>query len=572
MTLIIAEKPSVAREIGKAVGASSSQLGYLRGQKYIVTWCIGHLLETAEPDAYDPQFKRWRLDTLPIIPEVWKCVPIPATKKQLTVIQGLVKSPEVTELICATDAGREGELIFRLVYHHLKCKKPFRRLWISSLESSAIRKGLENLKPSSQYDNLYAAALCRQRADWLVGINATRFFSLRSTSNITYHVGRVQTPTLALLSRRHEEIQSFVAKPYYKVTADFGGFKAALKVEDQAVAENMREILPGQSGEAMVKRSESLKEYPPALYDLTTLQRDANRLYGLSAQQTLDAAQALYERKLLTYPRTDSQYITEDLVGSVLELAQVFCERWDITARCDDPVRIVNAGKVSDHHAILPVAFAEAGDMSEPQGKVFTLVVYRLLESLGEPHVYSKTDVDVRVQGHSFTASGRTVREPGFKAIRPQQEKNEETPPPVFPADGTRCVVQGIAVEAKKTKPPKEYTEDTLLEAMEHIGRHIENENLREAVRKGLGTPATRASVIEKLVTGGYVQRLKKQLLPTPKAEALLKLLPEQLKSPELTAEWEYDLDRVAAGTFSPEHFLNDITDMVRQIVGSQKK
>jgi len=563
MTLIIAEKPSVGMEISKALGVTQRHDGYISSDRYIITWCIGHLLETAQPENYNPAYKRWAVADLPIIPDNWLTVAKTNTKKQLGIIKKLMKSKDVTQVICATDAGREGELIFRLVYEHCGCKKPVMRLWISSLEQSSIKQGFANLKNDYDYDNLYHAALCRMRADWLVGMNTTRLFTLINGNKELLNIGRVQTPTLALIAKRDNDIKNFVPVPYFNVHADLGDFTAICRVDNDV------DIIPvGQNGVAEVKVSENKREKPPALYDLTTLQRDANRLLGLSAQQTLDTAQKLYEKKLITYPRTDSRYITGDI--DVVPLLKNVAAAFNVgLGYSNSPDQLI--GSVSDHHAILPTV--NTARLEGDELNVYTLIAFRLMESVSLPYVYSQTDVKLDLRGYIFTASGKKTVTEGYRAKtnlllerlgKHRKERDEDF---VFPENGATVTVKGTKTEQKKTQPPKHYTEDTLLEAMEHVGKLIEDAALKDAVKKGIGTPATRAAIIEKLTFSGYVRRDGKSLISTAKATRLLDVIPEFLKSPELTAEWEHKLELVARGKLSTEVFMSGIINTVSELV-----
>jgi DNA topoisomerase-3 len=571
MTLIVAEKPSVGMVISKALGVSQRHDGYISSDRYIVTWCVGHLVKTAQPEDYNPVYKKWAVADLPIIPNEWLTVAKQNTKKQLGIIKKLMKSKEITNVVCATDAGREGELIFRLVYEFCDCKKPIKRLWISSLEQNSIRQGFANLKSGRDYDNLFQAALCRMRADWLVGMNATRLFTLINGNKELLNIGRVQTPTLALIAKRDNDIYRFVPVPYFNIHADFGSFTAICRVENDTDI-----ICVNQNGYAQVVTSTNKREMPPALYDLTTLQRDANRLLGLSAQQTLDTAQKLYEKKMITYPRTDSRYITNDInIAPILKnVADIFDSRlgyfdWATYS----PNKLV--GVVSDHHAILPSCNNAKLDGDELN--IFSLIAFRLMEAMSLPYVYSQTDVKVDLGGYIFSVSGKKTVSEGFKSITKRllehlgKQRKESDDDFSFPENGSIVTVKSIKKERKETQPPKHYTEDTLLEAMEHVRKLIDNAELKDAVKKGIGTPATRAAIIEKLTFSGYVKRDGKKLISTEKAAQLLSLIPDFLKSPELTAEWEYKLELVARGMLTAEFFMFDIADMVNDLVKSYK-
>ena len=576
--LIITEKPSVARTISKVLGVTARRDGYLEGGGYLISWCVGHLVELAPPGVYDPRLERWDRADLPILPERWQYLVSSSTKKQFDVLRKLMHRADVDRIVCATDAGREGELIFRLVYHQCGCRKPVSRLWISSMEDAAIRAGFENLKPSTEYDSLYKAALCRERADWLVGINATRLFSC--LHGVTLNVGRVMTPTLAMTVEREAAIDAFRPEPFYTVF---------LKMEDcMASSERFKEKAKAEellaecrkSSRALVQKSERREksERPPALYDLTTLQRDANRLLGFSAQQTLDYAQALYEKKLLTYPRTDSRYLTEDMAaglpGLVMDTAAAFGFRGAIPVHAK---QVINNKKVSDHHAILPTQSVAGADLSSlPVGEasILRLIAARLLAAVGEPYRYAETTVQFECTGQTFTAKGKTVLDEGWKAIErailgDTAEKIEENLDVLTEAqNGETHPILDAELKEGRTTPPKHFTEDTLLAAMETVGK----EDMREEVeRRGIGTPATRAATIEKLVQKGFLSRegggKTKHLIPTEKGRCLIAAMPEQLKSPAMTAAWEKKLLEIERNNYTPEQFMEEIESMMKSLV-----
>ena len=576
--LIITEKPSVARTISKVLGAAARRDGYLEGGGYLVSWCVGHLVELAPPGAYDPRFERWDRADLPILPEQWQYLVSRSTKKQFDVLCKLMHRADVDRIVCATDAGREGELIFRLVYHQCGCTKPFTRLWINSMEDAAIRAGFANLKPSTEYDALYKAALCRERADWLVGINATRLFSC--LHGVTLNVGRVMTPTLAMTVEREAAIDAFRPEPFYTVL---------LKIEDcMASSERFKEKAKAEellaecrkNSRAFVQKSERKEktERPPALYDLTTLQRDANRMLGYSAQQTLDYTQALYEKKLVTYPRTDSRYLTEDMAaglpGLVMDTAAAFGFRGAIPVHAK---QVIHNQKVSDHHAILPTQSVTGADLSSlPAGEasILRLVAARLLSAVGEPYRYAETVVRIECAGQTFTAKGKTVLDEGWKAIEQAilgdaAEKGEENLDVLTEVqDKETLPILDAQLKEGRTTPPKHFTEDTLLAAMESAGADAMPE---EAERRGIGTPATRAATIEKLVQKGFLVRegsgKTKHLLPTEKGRALIAAMPEQLKSPAMTAEWETKLTQIEKDQYVPEQFMEEIESMMKSLV-----
>ena len=567
MKLVITEKPSVARSIAAVIGATDRQEGYLRGNSYLVSWCIGHLVSFADAGMYDERFKKWRYEDLPIIPESWRLTVPPDKRERFDTLRTLLRSEEVSEVINACDAGREGELIFRTVYALSGCTKPMKRLWISSMEDEAIREGFENLRPGSEYDALYEAALCRSRADWLVGINATRLFSV--LYHRTLNVGRVVSPTLALIVQREAEIKAFTPVPFYTVDLTANGFEAASeRFSEKASAEGLQKVCKGASATVTGVERKEKTEKAPALYDLTTLQRDANRLLGYTAQQTLDYLQALYEKKLCTYPRTDSRFLTDDMQDKVSELAAIAAE---IAGK---PLGEVNAGqvcsskKVSDHHAVVPTMTAGSADLSAlPAGEraVLGLIAQQVLCAVGGPHIYAETAVTLDCGGAAFTAKGKTVLSVGWRACL-EQEQAEKPLPDL--AEGMSFPVESAAVKEGKTTPPKRYTEDTLLSAMETAGAKDMPE---DAERKGLGTPATRAAVLEKLVSTGFVERkrVKKavSLVPSGPGAALITVLPEQLQSPLLTAEWESRLKEIERGELAADAFMADISGMVRELV-----
>ena len=573
--LIITEKPSVARTISKVLGATARRDGYLEGGGYLVSWCVGHLVELAPPGAYDPRLERWNRADLPILPERWQYLVSSSTKKQFDVLCKLMHRADVDRIVCATDAGREGELIFRLVYHQCGCRKPVSRLWISSMEDAAIRAGFENLKPSTEYDSLYKAALCRERADWLVGINATRLFSC--LHGVTLNVGRVMTPTLAMTVEREAAIDVFWPEPFYTVLLKMEDCMASSeRFKDKTQAEELLAECR-KSSQALVQKSERRErsERPPALYDLTTLQRDANRLLGFSAQQTLDYTQSLYEQKLVTYPRTDSRYLTEDMAaglpGLAMDTAVAFGFRGAVPVHAK---QVINNKKVSDHHAILPTQSVAGADLSSlPAGEasILRLIAARLLAAVGEPYRYAETTVQFECAGQTFTAKGKTVLDEGWKAVEwailgdtaEKVEENLDVPP-----EQAALVILSAELKEGRTTPPKHFTEDTLLAAMETVGK----EDMREEVeRRGIGTPATRAATIEKLVQKGFLARegggKTKHLIPTEKGCALIAAMPEQLKSPAMTAEWEKKLAEMERNNYTPEQFMEEIESMMKTLV-----
>ena len=575
--LVIAEKPSVARSIAAVIGASEKQTGYWQGGGYLVSWCIGHLVSFAEAGQYDEKYCKWRYEDLPILPQLWKFIVQDEKKQQFEVLRALLNRPDVDSVTAATDAGREGELIFRFVYQMAGCTKPVKRLWISSMEDAAIREGFANLCPDSDYDALYQSALCRAKADWLVGINATRLFSVLYHKTLT--VGRVQTPTLKMLVDRDAKILRFQKERYYTVGIQSGSLKAdSGRIASMDEADTLKNACAGASAICSSVKREKKTEQPPKLYDLTTLQREANRLFGFTAKQTLDYAQQLYEKKLLTYPRTDSQYLTEDmgqtaqhLVSDLLWLLP-FAQGLDLPP---DVGRVLSSKKVSDHHAILPTSeFVKQGftGLAESECKLMNLVCSKLLCAVAAPHEYETVTAVFSCAGNEFTAKGKTVLVPGWKEIDQRfrstlkADGEEETENlntlPELTEGQSYSVVSDISEHF--TSPPKAYTEDTLLSAMERAGAEDMPE---EAERKGLGTPATRAAILEKLVQMGFVQRKGKQLVPTKDGINLAVVLPGSLTSPALTAEWENRLTEIAKGNADVDEFMAEIEAQVHQLV-----
>ena len=579
MKLVIAEKPSVAMSLAAVLGATERKDGYLEGSGYLVSWCVGHLLELAQPEAYKEQYAKWRYEDLPILPENWK-YEVPKDKKtQLALLCRLMKDKRVDSVVCATDAGREGELIFRLVYEYAGCKKPMERLWISSMEDAAIREGFDHLHPGSDYDKLYDAAVCRAGADWLIGINATRLFSV--LYGVTLNVGRVMSPTLALLVQRESDIESFISKPFYVPEITCGGFTASgEKMTERSEAEKIRMDCDHNSAFVRSVEKQVKTIQPPRLYDLTTLQRECNRIYGYTAQQTLDYVQSLYEKKLATYPRTDSQYLTKDMQATAASL--ILWLRDNMTfgkgyAGEPDIDRVTDDSKVTDHHAIIPTVEIARTDLSElPSGErdVLTLLAVRLLCATTQVHRFEAVTAILDCQGYTFTAKGKTILQSGWKeverihrmSIRQSETEHKENEAVALPVlqEGQTFEAVSASLREGKTSPPKHYTEDTLLSAMETAGAEDMPE---DAERKGLGTPATRAATLEKLVSAGFVERKKKQLIPTKKGRNLIAVLPDNIKSPILTAEWESMLKQVEHGELSATSFMDQIADMSRTLV-----
>ena len=577
MKLIICEKPSVAKSVSSALGAKSRADGFYEGNGLLVSWCVGHLVSPMDAAGYDPGYKKWSYDDLPILPEPFRYVLAPGKEDAFENLRALMGRPDVDTVVNACDAGREGELIFRLVYEMAGCTKPILRLWISSMEDVAIREGFQNLRPGADYDALYQSALCRQKADWLVGINATRLFSV--LYHRTLNVGRVQTPTLAMLADRDWKITSFKKEKYHHVRLTVGGAEAVSeKIVSPEDAQAVQAACAGNTAVCTSATREQKKEQPPKLYDLTTLQREANRMFGYTAKQTLDYAQSLYEKKLLTYPRTDSRYLTSDMAETascILHLAAKVPPFDGCADFIPDVAGLISDQDVSDHHAIIPTMEMEKADVGAlPVGErnLFLLVCCKLLCAAAEPHVYETVTAVFDCGGHSFTAKGKHVVSGGWREIdRIFRSFLKEKP-----ADGDNGgdlpdfkegqAFEGVeaAVTEHFTSPPKPYTEDTLLSAMENAGKEDIPD---EAERKGLGTPATRAAIIEKLVAAGFVERKGKNLIPTKAGINLVTVLPEPLTSPMLTAEWEQKLTEVAKEIADPAGFLDGIRDMVRELV-----
>ena len=576
MILVIAEKPSVGAAIGKVLGASSRKDGYLEGNNYIVSWCVGHLVGLADASSYDERFAKWRYSDLPIVPEEW-LFEVPKDKqKQFKVLRDLMRDKRVTELVCATDAGREGELIFRLVYKKAGCTKPFKRLWISSLEDSAIREGFAHLRDSGDYDRLYEAALARSKADWIVGINGTRLFSTLYHKKLV--VGRVQTPTLAMLVEREGKISTFHKEKYFNVhiskdnlTADLEKVKTEEEAKAIAAACNKKQAVVSSF------KKETKTVNPPKLYDLTTLQREANRYYGFTAQQTLDLVQSLYEKKLLTYPRTDSQFITEDMESTARQVIGIVSRKLPLfEGRNHEPDigRITNNAKVTDHHAIIPTVQLENQDLTElpeSEQKIIRLVSVRLLSATGEKHIYDETSVTLTCEGFEFKAKGKTVVQDGWKSVErcfkeTLKSKEKDEPERSLPSLNEKDILSSVdaSVTEHYTSPPKPYTEDSLLSAMETAGNAEFDDDTE---KKGLGTPATRAGIIEKLVKGGFVERKGKSLVSTKDGNNLVCVLPEQITSPSMTAEWENTLMQIERGNADADKFLSGIVGMTSELV-----
>ena len=590
-TLIIAEKPSVGRDIAKVLKCKSKGDGYLYSDEYIISWAVGHLVSLADPQDYDPSLKKWSLGSLPIIPASFQLKPIQSSKKQLDVLKKLMASKEVDSLICATDSGREGELIFRYIYDYAKCRKPFRRLWISSMTDKAITEGFDKLKPGSEYDNLYRSAKCRSEADWLVGINASRAYTLRH--NVLYSIGRVQTPTLAIIVARQKEIDAFVPKDYWEIFVDFDIYKAIWvdkdkkesKIFEKEKAQAIIDKIKGKNGRVDSIEKEDKKQLPWLLYDLTELQRDCNRKFGYTAKKTLSIAQDLYEkRKLITYPRTDSRYLTDDMKPKIRAVLQRldFGEYKDYAQRLLDmeelpfSKRIFDNGKVSDHHAIIPTeSKVNVNALSQDELNVYGLIARRFISVFYPPYLYSVTRIITIIEEENFLTKGTTVNQLGFMELyKNDKDKEEGEEDAVLPEleTGQEYPLSKSQLKQKKTQPPKTYTEATLLSAMENAGRFVEDETLKEQMKdSGLGTPATRAAIIERLLQVGYLERKGRTLIPTEKGIRLISIVPEQVKSPETTGKWEKGLSSIAKGKMDAGRFMGSIVRYVNFLVESSR-
>ena len=576
--LVVSEKPSVAMAYAKVLGATNRKDGYMEGNGYLVSWCVGHLVELAPPNAYGGQYVKWSIADLPILPQKWQYLVSASTKKQFGVLQKLMHRPDVDSIVCATDAGREGELIFRLVYQQAQCKKPFSRLWLSSMEENAIREGVAHLKPSTEYDALYNAALCRERADWLVGINASRLFSCLYGQPLA--VGRVMTPVLAMTVVREAAIAAFVPEKFYTVDLELtSGCTASSKRFAQKADAELLLSKCRKEGRVTVQKMERKEksESPPALYDLTTLQRDANRLLGFTAQQTLDYAQSLYEKRLITYPRTDSRFLTDDMAASLPGLVTDTGKAFAV----EEPVpihvqQVINGSKVTDHHALLPTKSMANADLAAlPAGErnVLRLIAARLLCAVGEPHRYAETTLTTICAGEEFSAKGKVMLSEGWKAMEQKmlgellgKQKEAAVLPDV--QEQSQCSIAGAELKEGQTSAPKHFTEDLLLHSMETASADSMPEGVE---RQGIGTPATRAATIEKLVQKGFLERKgtkkTKVLLPTDKGKALITVMPEEIQSPEMTADWETKLLQIERSEMEPETFMTEIKEMISSLV-----
>ena len=578
--LVIAEKPSVAQSYAKNLSAYKREDGYLEGESCIVSWCLGHLAEYAQPEEYDPKYEKWQFDDLPILPEVWKLKVSKDKKKQFDVLKGLMNRSDVEYLVNGCDAGREGELIFQRVYDLAGCRKPVKRLWISSMEDAAIQKGFQTMKSEEEYKNLCMAAVCRAQADWLIGMNGTRAYTTRYFKRLV--VGRVQTPTLAMLAERQERIEHFQKEAFYKVALTDGKLTVVSEnIANEEAADLLAALCNGSTAVVTQMKKERKKSFPPKLYDLTSLQREANRYFGYTAKRTLDMLQELYEEKLITYPRTDSQFVTEDMKDSVEELVEkmpVLLSFADYGQLGHGIKRVINNAKVSDHHAILPTKEAvEKGiaDLPADKKNLMMLICQQLVQATGEEYLYEQTDITVKCQEHDFKARGKIPVQMGFKEVEkafkqlcvkaePVEGKEKETSIPAGYEEGMRLFPVKAEKTTHYTSPPKPFNEDTLLAAMETAGN---KEFDSETEKKGLGTPATRASIIEKLVSSGYAQRKGKQILPSTEGKELVKVMPEYLKSAVMTAEWENQLLLMEKGQITDTQFMGEITSLVSKIL-----
>lgn len=578
--LVIAEKPSVAQSYAKNLSAYKREDGYLEGESCIVSWCLGHLAEYAQPEEYDPKYEKWQFDDLPILPEAWKLKVSKDKKKQFDVLKGLMNRSDVEYLVNGCDAGREGELIFQRVYVLAGCRKPVKRLWISSMEDAAIQKGFQTMKSEEEYKNLCMAAVCRAQADWLIGMNGTRAYTTRYFKRLV--VGRVQTPTLAMLAERQERIEHFQKEAFYKVALTDGKLTVVSEnIANEEAADLLAALCNGSTAVVTQMKKERKKSFPPKLYDLTSLQREANRYFGYTAKHTLDMLQELYEEKLVTYPRTDSQFVTEDMKDSVEELVgkmPVLLSFVDYGQLGHGIKRVINNAKVSDHHAILPTKEAvEKGiaDLPADKKNLMRLICQQLVQATGEEYLYEQTDITVKCQEHDFKARGKIPVQMGFKEVEkafkhlcvkaePVEGKEKDTSIPAGYEEGIRLFPVKADKTTHYTSPPKPFNEDTLLAAMETAGN---KEFDSETEKKGLGTPATRASIIEKLVSSGYAQRKEKQILPSTEGKELVKVMPEYLKSAVMTAEWENQLLMMEKGQITDTQFMGEITSLVSKIL-----
>ena len=568
MKLVIAEKPSVALSIAKVIGAKNKKDGYYEGNGYEVSWCVGHLIQMANPDAYDEKYAKWNIDDLPIIPSEYQYDVAKATKKQFNTLKKLMNDKEIDTVINACDAGREGEAIFRLVYLQADCKKKMKRLWISSMEDSAIKDGFDNLKDGKDYDNLFESAQARAIADWLVGMNISRLYSCLYKQN--YSVGRVQTPTLSMIVKRDDEIANFKKEKYYTVELELDGFTLSTeRIDSLEVAEQLKNLLENRIEIADVIQKEKITK-PDLPFDLTTVQRECNKYFGYSAKQTLDYAQNLYEKKLITYPRTDSRCLTEDMITSTVN---------NILGKNDfdtERIKVVfNSKKVTDHHAIIPTVSSLSEDISklpESEAKVYRLISNKFHASVGYPLTQNTTKIVAEFDGFEFTSTGNVIKEEGFTKYFKEykSKKNEESVLPEVNV-GDVLEIKEKEIKEKYTKPPKHFTEDTLLKAMELAGNDALEKGV-EVEREGLGTPATRAGIIENLIYKEFIERDKKNLIATPKGKSLIEIVADNFKSAEMTAQWEMQLSEISQGKTSKKEFLEAIESEINEVVTTYSK
>lgn len=596
--LVLAEKPSVAKDIAAVLGATSRGNGFFSGEKYLVSWAVGHLVTLYEPAEYDEKYKKWRFEDLPLIPDTMKIRPIQQTYSQFKIIKGLMEDKNIDALICATDAGREGELIFRYTYEAAECKKPFKRLWISSMTDEAIKEGFASLKDGSFYDNLYSSAKCRSEADWLVGMNASRAFTLKY--NALLSIGRVQTPTLAIIVNRQREIDNFKPQDYYEVNSIYDGFKGTWfnketkesKIDKKEEAEKLSEKIKGQTAVVTNIENQKKKQVPPLLYDLTELQRDCNKKFGFSAQKTLDIIQNLYEkRKMVTYPRTDSRYLSSDMVGKIkstisklnIKPYEEYVAYIQKLPKLPLSKRIIDDKKITDHHAIIPTDVRpNINSLSEDEFKAYDLIVKRFLCVFYPNYEYTLTKITTEILGEDFMTKGKTIVKLGYMELYKSKGKNEEDSEkedsdaseqelPKLKKNDKINVIDSEVLQ-KKTKAPSSYNEASLLSAMENAGRFVEDEELKEQLKDGgLGTPATRAAIIERLIKVGYIGRKGKSLFPTEKGIKLIEIVPKELKSPETTGKWEKGLSSIAKGNLGSERFMESIKRYVKYIIQESK-
>ena len=568
MELVIAEKPSVALSIAKVIGAKNKKDGHYEGNGYRVSWCVGHLIQMANPDSYDEKYAKWNIDDLPIIPSEYQYEVAKATKKQFNTLKKLMNDKEIDTVINACDAGREGEAIFRLVYLQASCKKKMKRLWISSMEDSAIKDGFDNIKDGKDYDNLFESAQARMVADWLVGMNISRLYSCMYKQN--YSVGRVQTPTLSMIVKRDDEIANFKKEKYYTVEIELDGFTLSTeRIDSLEVAEQLKNLLENRIEIADVIQKEKIIK-PDLPFDLTTLQRECNKYFGYSAKQTLDYAQSLYEKKLITYPRTDSRYLTEDMITSTVN---------NILGKNDfdtERIKVVfNSKKVTDHHAIIPTVSSLSEDISklpESEAKVYRLISNKFHASVGYPLTQNTTKIVAEFDGFEFTSTGKVIKEEGFTKYLKEYKfkKNEESVLPKVNV-GDVLEIKEKEIKEKYTEPPKHFTEDTLLKAMELAGNDALEKGI-EVERKGLGTPATRAGIIENLIYKGFIERDKKNMIATPKGKSLIEIVADNFKSAKTTAKWEMELSEIAQGKSSKKEFLEKIEEQIKHTVEEHQK